>query len=326
VQAAHPGHQFVAVGVARQAGQVADLGAHRHVLAVDLDLGGTGHQPRAAAAADLEAGKHTWCRASGAIAFRWCSTRPPVAMPLAEMITDGQRDRDSRIDCATVSTSVTPSTRPFISRGGTRSSRACRRYSAVAATAIGLSTKTGTCAGMAPRRFSRCSSSSSACARPTANDGSSTEPPRSMVRLTMSASARPGLPPGAPVAVGRLDDQHVGPRHGLGRWHQQVVLAAEVATEHQPVATAIGQGDAAGAQQVPGRCQRDAQPADLLFAPGRQRLETGDGPLRVGLGVQRQRLLVARIAVAVGAPRVLFLQVRAVHQQHRARSQVAGDA
>jgi PAS domain S-box-containing protein len=37
--------------------QVADLGAHRHVLAVDLDLGGAGHQARAAAAADLEAGE-----------------------------------------------------------------------------------------------------------------------------------------------------------------------------------------------------------------------------------------------------------------------------
>ena len=28
-------------------------------------------------------------RASGAITCRWCNTRPPVAMPLAEMITDG---------------------------------------------------------------------------------------------------------------------------------------------------------------------------------------------------------------------------------------------
>jgi hypothetical protein len=30
-----------------------------------------------------------WCRGSGAMCLRWCSTRPPVAMPLAEMMTDG---------------------------------------------------------------------------------------------------------------------------------------------------------------------------------------------------------------------------------------------
>ena len=34
-------------------------------------------------------GNTMWWRGSGAIAFRWCSTRPPVAMPLAEMITAG---------------------------------------------------------------------------------------------------------------------------------------------------------------------------------------------------------------------------------------------
>jgi hypothetical protein len=34
-------------------------------------------------------GKTMWWRGSGAIALRWCSTRPPVAMPLAEMTIAG---------------------------------------------------------------------------------------------------------------------------------------------------------------------------------------------------------------------------------------------
>jgi hypothetical protein len=211
---AQPGHQFVAVGVARQAGQVADLGAHRHVLAVDLDLGGAGHQARAAAAADLEAGKHTWCRGSGAIAFRWCSTRPPVAMPLAEMMSRPARaaqphrllhrlDQRHAVDQALhLARRHTQQPRvPAVQRGGFHGHRAVE--------------EDRQCRRDAPRRFSRCSSSSSACARPTANDGISTEPPRSMVRLTMSARRAAGSCRVGAVAVGRLDDQHVGPRHGL---------------------------------------------------------------------------------------------------------------
>jgi hypothetical protein len=244
-------------------------------------------------------------------------------MPLAEMMTDGQRDRDSRIDCCTVSTSVTPSTSALHLAWRHPQQRACRRYSAVAATAIGLSTKTGTCAGMAPAALQPLQQQQQRLRAPDRERRQQHRAAALMVRVDDVGQLCGGvLRRVRPVAVGRFDDQHVGLRHGLGRRHQQVALAAEVATEHQPVAAAIGQVTL----QAPSRCRRGVSvtPSRPMpsFAPGRQRLETGDGPLRVGLGVQRQRLLVARIAVAVGAPRVLFLQVGAVHQQHR--GQVAG--
>jgi hypothetical protein len=40
-------------------------------------------------------------RRSGAKTFRWCSTRPPVAMPLAEMMTLGMGVTSSDLDSST---------------------------------------------------------------------------------------------------------------------------------------------------------------------------------------------------------------------------------
>ena len=82
-------------------------GAHRHVLAEDLHLAA---RRRPACAPRVpptwKPGKTMWWRGCGAIAFRWCSTRPPVAMPLAEMITLGQRERVSCSDCCASPTSA----------------------------------------------------------------------------------------------------------------------------------------------------------------------------------------------------------------------------
>ena len=78
----------------------------------------------------------------------------------------------------------------------------------------------------------------------------------------------------------------------------------------------MGQGDGAGAQQVTDGAQSEFYLTQATTLPGFERVDACDGLQRVGPGVQRQRLLVPRITVAVGAPGVLFLQVGAVQQQH----------
>ena len=62
--------------------------------------------------------------------------------------------------------------------------------------------------------------------------------------------------------------------------------------------------------------------ADALHLSRAQRFQQGQRAPGVGPGVQRQRLGVRRIAIAVGAARVLLLQVARVEQQHL--GQVAG--
>ena len=131
-------------------------------------------------------GNTMWLRASGAIASRCFRTRPPVAMPLAEMMMRGQRERASCRDCSALCTSVTRSTSVLASAGVMRNSLRWRRYRAVAASAMGLSKMTCKSRGMAPARRRRCSTSNRACARPTANDGSSTLPTRSAVARTIA--------------------------------------------------------------------------------------------------------------------------------------------
>ena len=93
------------------------------------------------------------------------------------------------MDCAAVVTMRTSSTKVRISRAGTRNWRAYCRYSAVACCAMGLSRKIGRLAGIKPFRFNRCSTSSSACALPTAKVGISTEPPRRTVSSIKPANA-----------------------------------------------------------------------------------------------------------------------------------------
>ena len=70
------------------------------------------------------------------------------------------------------------------------------------------------------------------------------------------------------------------------------------------------------AEQVPGGREAGVDAAQAQRALGRHHHKTLDGSQRVGACVQRQRLDVLRVAVAVGAARVFLLQVGAVQQQH----------
>ncbi len=117
------------------------------------------------------------------------------------------------------------------------------------------------------------------------------------------------------VAVSRFHQQHVRTRDLLWRRHQQIVLAPHIAGEHQPL-LAVCQADRAGAQQVADGAQAQFHLAQAQALAGLQGLDACDGPQRVGAGVQGQGFLVPGVAVAVGTPGVLFLQVGAVQQQH----------
>jgi hypothetical protein len=228
----------------------------------------------------------TWCRV-GQQAFRWCSTRPPVAMPLAESTTAGQRAPPAAGLCA-VATSRTPSASASASRGHAQQ-RGGARYSSVASMAIGLSRKIGRSAGISPARFRRCSTSSSACARPTAKVGSSTEPPRAMVLRMMSLQrARHVLHRVLAVAVGRsTSSTSAGARRfcggGISRSCSRPT-SPEKAPARAPARAGRAQADRAGAQQV---------------AHGReaQHLATGRRPeVRPG-GSWMQRLGEARLRI-----------------------------
>ena len=124
-----------------------------------------------------------------------------------------------------------------------------------------------------------------------------------------------------PVAVGGFDQQHVHRAQRLRRRHQDVAAAAQVAREAQGFAAAP-QRHGAGAQQVADRREGHVHVTHPAHPARRQRHQLGDGPLGVGLGVERQRLGMAREALPVGAAGVFFLQVGAVKQQHL--GQIAG--
>jgi hypothetical protein len=121
------------------------------------------------------------------------------------------------------------------------------------------------------------------------------------------------------VAIGRLDDHGVSAGWRLGRQHQQVVRAPEVAREQQPLAADLDQ-QAGRADDVTGRLQPGL--------PARQRLEGMEGrhglqPLQAGLGigdgVERQRGVVLGKAMPVGKGSVFFLDMARVGQQDLAQ-------
>lgn len=103
-------------------------------------------------------------------------------------------------------------------------------------------------------------------------------------------------------------------RHGRGRRHQRVVIAAQVAGKHQSASRVIEFDD--GRTQDVAR----AQEPDLHSPRKRRRriewdrAERGDRSARVGDRVQRQRGTMARQAVAVQVIGIGFLQVGAIQQ------------
>ena len=96
-QRREPVEQLDVVGVRRQGVEVVDLRAHRHVAAVDLHLRrAVRPSPRRACRRPGSRRRGSRCAESGAKRLRWCSTRPPVAMPLPTMITIGHAGSSSR--------------------------------------------------------------------------------------------------------------------------------------------------------------------------------------------------------------------------------------
>ncbi len=120
---------------------------------------------------------------------RWCSTRPPVAMPLAARITMGPWRLASARESSTVLTMVAACA---ILRTWAAFSRCSPRWCSnrpVVCTAIGLSRNTGRPAGMLPLAFSSAIAYNTSCARPTANTGSTATPPRAASRCSAGPSS-----------------------------------------------------------------------------------------------------------------------------------------
>ena len=110
-KAAQPPQDFVRVGVRRHRVDGHDPGLHRDLLAVDARESRAVLERAAARAGRLISRRTARCSSdSGSARARWCSTRPPVAMPLDEMTIAGAVDsctaRDSAIDATTVSFAV----------------------------------------------------------------------------------------------------------------------------------------------------------------------------------------------------------------------------
>ncbi|MNL54107.1 hypothetical protein D3C87_1774110 [compost metagenome] len=90
-----------------------------------------------------------------------------------------------------------------------------------------------------------------------------------------------------PVAVGGFNDQVIGFGDRLGRRHQRIVVAAQVARKHQ-LAAVVGDVHHRRAQDVARARQGKAQPGrQVLGGDEFNRAQGGNGPLRVGNGVQR---------------------------------------
>ena len=124
------------------------------------------------------------------------------------------------------------------------------------------------------------------------------------------------------IAVGRLEDEHVGHvGHVRRRGQDRVVGAAEVAGEEDRAAGTLHAHEG-GAQDVARRSPGDPQGADGDDGGPRHRLQlTQRGPGLL-LGVERLCRIMPGEAVLVGVARVLFLQVARVGQEQA--QQVAG--
>ena len=129
-----------------------------------------------------------------------------------------------------------------------------------------------------------------------------------------------GLVP--PVAVGGLDEQHVGRGHRVRIAKHGAIVAAEVAAEYDPLSilehasslptlragARLARSDTSIPDADRHRADR-SRPAAAARARGTRRL-----------GEERQRRCVPGVALPIRLPRVFFLQPRGVGQYERHRS------
>ena len=129
------------------------------------------------------------------------------------------------------------------------------------------------------------------------------------------------------VAVGGLDQQDVGQRNGSRILQDRAVEPAEIAAKHDPRPPASVICTAA----APSKCPIGTK---LISTPGRhgdraviaKRLQLRDGPPCVGDRVERQRRVMARVAVAIGLTGVFLLQMRGVGQHQPSQIERPGRA
>ena len=165
-----------------------------------------------------------------------------------------------------------------------------------------------------------CSQYSTSSTRPTANDGMISLPPR-FDRLVddrrQPRTAVVGLV--QPVAVGRLEQQHVGALDRRRVRQHGPAVAAEVAAEQHRL-VADPESRVGRPEQMTGIDELDLHAGhDRHRTVVADRLKLRQRPRRVELGIERQRGRVLRIAVPVRLARVFFLNVRGIGQDERAQ-------
>jgi hypothetical protein len=261
-----------------------------------------------------------------AYSARWCSTRPPVAMPLAARITMGPCRLARALDCSGVSIMVAACAmacdraraqavvvrvlvEQVCSVDGHRAVEEHRQTARDGTTGLELRDGMQHVPALAPRR--------TPARRP--------RPPRPASRCSAGPSSASEVFLGVQaVAVGGLDQHRVGGRRVGRRVHQQVVGTTEVAREQDAV-PAHFQKQAGRAQDVAGGREGGPPAANGLEGLAeRLRVDPAQAVQRIAACVQRQRRCVFRKAVPVGEGGVFFLDVAAVGQKDAAEVARAG--
>ena len=204
------------IGMAREAFELAAPSARTGTYSPwILTSRGAAHQPRAAAAADLEAGeddvvlghrRHGLQVVQHAPAGGHAAGRDDDAGPARSR--QPHRLLRRRPPCARRRPGGRPRAPARAAAGGACGTARWPRWPS------GCPGRPAGRPGSRRRAFRRCSTSISACARPTAKAGSSTEPPRCTVSRDDLRQLRRRVVLGVDaVAVGRFDQQHVGVAH-----------------------------------------------------------------------------------------------------------------
>ena len=295
-------------------------------------------------------------RGFGSASFKWCSTRPPVAIPLDEMTIAGMRDCVSCFDSALDSMARNR----VVQNVHTRRSRSAwaRRFGCgscafssygrlpVALLRLQIGVELVDALGVARERLQRHRAVEEhrqnrdpllifEPADPVqqlldAPDGKGRDDQLAAAFGGRANHRRKAFAVGVvlvhTIAVGGFDQQVVGALDGDGIGQHRPVVAAQVAAK-QDRRSADAHARVGGAEEVTGGDEVHLDPGGDRHRPlVADRLEQRHGTEGIGLAVQGQRRLVPREPVAVRVCRVLFLDAPGIGQHDAAQILRAGGA
>ena len=117
------------------------------------------------------------------------------------------------------------------------------------------------------------------------------------------------------VAIGGFQQEKIGAADRVGIRQQRIVLAAQIAGKHDAPALPV-ERDGRRAEDVAGPAEHQPRSGDRLDRLAEfETVELFHRGLGVFLGVERQRRIVAREALAIGVFGIALLEIAAVGQQ-----------